>query len=134
MNCASADAATDAHPLPCLDAFVAAVPHMLLVCRGPIAAVFLCLLPIALLLLTTLLRRLSLPSGTSLPAAAALLAFIRLAYFSCPPVLVAGSVLKGVLEALTPLSVIYGAILLFETMQHTMVRNSHHHMLPMLND
>lgn len=45
----------------------------------------------------------------------------RLAYLSTPTVLVAACVVGGLLEALTPLSIITGAIMLFQTMQHTKV-------------
>lgn len=58
------------------------------VLQGPVAAVLLCLLPILFLLLTTLLKPLMLPSSSSLPLAAALLALVRLAYLSSPPLLV----------------------------------------------
>eukprot|EP00775_Hariotina_reticulata_P006158 gene6158-6395_t len=87
--------------------------------RGPAGAVLLCLSPIMFLILVTLCRQLSLPSTTSLPLAAALLAVIRLAYLSSPPLLVLSTVVKGCLESLTPLSVIFGAIVLFEAMEQT---------------
>jgi L-lactate permease len=47
--------------------------------------------------------------------------FCRLAYLSTPTVLVAACVVGGLLEALTPLSIITGAIMLFQSMQHTKV-------------
>jgi hypothetical protein len=47
--------------------------------------------------------------------------FCRLAYLSTPTVLVAACVVGGLLEALTPLSIITGAIMLFQAMQHTKV-------------
>lgn len=79
----------------------------------------LCLLPILLLLATTLLPPLALPSSTSLPLAATLLALIRLAYLSSPPLLVLGHTVVGALEGLVPLAVIFGAVLLFEAMAAT---------------
>jgi hypothetical protein len=45
----------------------------------------------------------------------------RLAYLSTPTVLVAACVVGGLLEALTPLSIITGAIMLFQAMHHTKV-------------
>ncbi|WIA11159.1 hypothetical protein OEZ85_011296 [Tetradesmus obliquus] len=86
---------------------------------GPAGAMILCLLPIVFLIVVTMVKQLLLPTSVSLPVAAAMLAFIRLAYLSTPTVLVAACVVGGLLEALTPLSIITGAIMLFQTMQHT---------------
>ncbi|KAI8463143.1 MAG: L-lactate permease-domain-containing protein [Monoraphidium minutum] len=86
---------------------------------GPAVAVILCLLPLAFLVAVTLVKRIMLPTSVSLPAAAALMAAIRLAYLSAPPALVAACVVSGLLEALTPLTIIGGAIALFQTMEHT---------------
>lgn len=86
---------------------------------GPAVAVVLCLLPLVFLVVVTLVRRVMLPTAVSLPAAAALMAVIRLAYLSSSPALVASCVVSGLLEALTPLTIIAGAIALFQTMQHT---------------
>uniref|UniRef100_A0A383VQV1 Lactate permease n=1 Tax=Tetradesmus obliquus TaxID=3088 RepID=A0A383VQV1_TETOB len=86
---------------------------------GPAAAVLLCMLPLAFLLAVTLIRRISMPCSTSLPVAAVLLALIRLTYLASAPVTVLGSCVRGLLEGLTPLSVIFGAIVLFEAMQHS---------------
>jgi len=88
---------------------------------GPAGAIILCVLPIVFLLLVTVVKQLLLPTSVSLPVAAAMLAFIRLAYLSTPAVLVSACCLSGLLEALTPLSIITGAIMLFQTMQHTKV-------------
>lgn len=46
---------------------------------------------------------------------------LSLAYLSSPAVLVCASCVSGLLEALTPLSIITGAIMLFQAMQHTKV-------------
>lgn len=78
-----------------------------------------CLLPILFLLVTTLVKPLALPSSTALPLSAALLALIRLAYLSSPPLLVLAHCVVGSLEGLVPLAVIFGAVLLFETMAAT---------------
>jgi lactate permease len=75
--------------------------------------------PSQLKVLVTLVKRIALPTRASLPLAAAMMALIRLAYLSAPPALVAGCVVSGLLEALTPLSIIAGAILLFQVMDHT---------------
>ena len=79
----------------------------------------LCLLPILFLLATTLLPPLLLPSARSLPLSAALLALVRLAYLSSPPLLVLAHSVVGALEGLVPLAVIFGAVLLFEVMAAT---------------
>jgi L-lactate permease len=79
------------------------------------------MLPLAFLLAVTLIRRISLPCSTSLPIAAALLALVRLTYLASAPVSVLGSCVRGLLEGITPLSVIFGAIVLFEAMQHSRV-------------
>jgi len=47
--------------------------------RGPAGAVVLCLLPIAFLVVVTVVKQLLLPTSISLPAAALMLAFIRCA-------------------------------------------------------
>lgn len=70
-------------------------------------------------MLVTLVKRLLLPTRVSLPIAAALMAFIRLAYLEAPAGLVLSCAVSGVLQALTPLSIIAGAILLFRVMEHT---------------
>lgn len=87
---------------------------------GDAMDVILCLFPLAFLVATTLLQRIRLPTVKSLPMAAALMWFIRLAYLSSRPNEVTAAVVVGALEAITPLSIIFGAILLFSTMQHTM--------------
>lgn len=79
----------------------------------------LCLLPILFLLATTLLPPLLLPSARSLPLSAILLALVRLAYLSSPPLLVLAHSVVGALEGLVPLAVIFGAVLLFEVMAAT---------------
>ncbi|WIA42460.1 hypothetical protein OEZ86_008455 [Tetradesmus obliquus] len=86
---------------------------------GPAGAVVMCLLPILFLILVTLVKRIMLPSRVGLPAAAALMAVVRLAYLSAPPLEVLPAALDGCLEALIPLSVVFGAIALFKTMEYT---------------
>jgi hypothetical protein len=100
--------------------FLALSPfHATLACRGSVAAVLLCLLPVFFLLATTLIKPIMLPSSTALPLSAALLALIRLTYLSSPPLLVLAHTVVGALEGLVPLAVIFGAILLFEVMAAT---------------
>ncbi|KAI8472377.1 MAG: L-lactate permease-domain-containing protein [Monoraphidium minutum] len=86
---------------------------------GAAGAVVVCLAPIAFLLVTTLVKPLILPSRASLPLAAGLMAAAKLAYLSADPREVAASLGGGALQALVPLSVVLGAISLFQSMQVT---------------
>ncbi len=81
---------------------------------GPVAAVVVSLAPLIFLLLVTLVKPLQLPSRTSLPVTAVLMAVVQLAYLANSPSEVAGMALAGCLQAITPLSVVFGAILLFQ--------------------
>jgi L-lactate permease len=87
---------------------------------GDAGDVCLGLLPVAWLVAVTVKRTDPWPTPLSLPCAAAMLAFLRLAYFGSDPILVGGAVLSGLLEALTPLSIMTGAIALFECMEATL--------------
>lgn len=86
---------------------------------GDAMDVILCLFPILFLLFGTLKSH-PLPTTVSLPCAALLLFFIRTAYLGSDPLLTCSSVLRGFLEALSPLTIMTGAILLFETMESTL--------------
>lgn len=86
---------------------------------GPAAAVVVCLLPIGFLVAVTLVNRIALPSRASLPIAAALMGCVSLAYLGLPPLTVVPALVAGCLEASIPLSVVFGAILLFQSMQYT---------------
>lgn len=86
---------------------------------GPAMDVILCLLPIAFLLVATLKRN-PLPTTVSLPAAAVMLLLVRLMYLGSDPLLVCASIIQGLHEALAPLSIMCGAIFLFETMESTL--------------
>ena len=55
----------------------------------------------------------------SLPFSALLMYLVRLMYLGSDPLLVSGSVIKGIHEAITPLTIMAGAIMLFETMETT---------------
>ena len=79
---------------------------------------FLAILPIAVLIYVMTKRR-SWPSHISLPFAAALVYFLTLVHFRLDPNLVNATVVSGALSALTPISIIWGAILLSETMRRS---------------
>jgi len=81
--------------------------------------VILCLLPLAFLIAVTLVGRIRLPTSTSLPAAAGIMWFIRLAYLASAPNFTNGAIIFGVFDAFTPISIAGGAILLFATMEAT---------------
>jgi L-lactate permease len=86
---------------------------------GDAMDVIMCLLPILFLLVATL-KPSPLPTTQSLPGAALLLFLIRLMYLASDPLLVCASVVAGLHEALSPLSIMFGAIFLFETMEATL--------------
>jgi lactate permease len=81
--------------------------------------VILCLSPILLLLAMTL-KKDPLPTTLSLPFAALIMGLIRLMYLGSDPLLVCAAIVSGLHEALSPLSIMFGAILLFETMEATL--------------
>jgi lactate permease len=85
--------------------------------------VILCLLPIALVMATTIIQRIRLPTSVSLPLAALLMWIVRLAYFNLDVAFTNAAVVYGALAALTPLSIFAGAAVLFETMKATKVRS-----------
>lgn len=87
---------------------------------GDFMDVFFCLLPIIVLLITVTVPALTLPTTVSLPLAAVLMFLVRLAYLGSDPLLTTAAVVLGLLEALTPLSIMAGAICLFETMESTL--------------
>src|SRR5215470_2771181 len=59
------------------------------------------------------------PSQTSLPVVAALVYFLVLVHSRLDPNLVNATVVNGTLSALTPISIIWGAILLSQTMRRS---------------
>ena len=71
-----------------------------------------------LLLIHWLTRKKSMPSAKALPLAALVAYGIRLAWFGTGANLVNASVLEGLLVALTPILIVWGAIFLFRTMEH----------------
>jgi L-lactate permease len=85
---------------------------------GNFMDVFFCLLPIIFLIWATLKQQ-PLPTTTSLPTAAFFMYLVRLMYLKSDPLLTNAAVILGFHEALTPLSIMAGAITLFETMEAT---------------
>ena len=86
---------------------------------GPVVDVILCLLPIIFLLGATLKPN-PLPTTVSLPAAAVMMFLIRVMYLGSNPTLCSGAIISGFHEALSPLTIMFGAIVLFETMEATL--------------
>lgn len=86
---------------------------------GSAMDVILCLLPIIFLLVVTLKRN---PMATtlSLPLAALMMWLVRLMYLGSDPLLACAAIVSGLHEALSPISIMAGAILLFETMEATL--------------
>jgi lactate permease len=78
----------------------------------------LAILPIAVLIYVMTKKR-PWPSHVSLPFAAALVYFLTLVHFRLDPNLVNATVVNGALSALTPISIIWGAILLSQTMRRS---------------
>src|SRR5262245_64291950 len=64
-------------------------------------------------------KKRSWPSHVSLPCAAALVYFLTLSHFRFDPNLVNATVVSGALSALTPISIIWGAILLSQTLRRS---------------
>ena len=79
---------------------------------------FLAILPIAVLVYV-MTKKNSWPSHISLPLAAALVYFLTLVHFRLDPNLVNATVVNGALSALTPISIIWGAILLAQVMRQS---------------
>jgi lactate permease len=71
------------------------------------------------ILIYLMTKKNSVPSHVALPAVALLMYGIKLIYFAAAPDLVHASVLDGLLSAWTPILIIWGAIFLFKTMEHS---------------
>src|SRR5215469_2099892 len=78
----------------------------------------LAILPIGILIYV-MTKKKSWPSHISLPFAAALVYLLVLVRFRLDPNLVNATVVNGMLSALTPISIIWGAILLSQTMRRS---------------
>lgn len=85
---------------------------------GEVMDFFLLLLPIIYLVVVTIKPNPT-PTTVSLPMSALIMFLVRTMYLSSNPLLTCACLLLGVHEALTPLSVMGGAIFLFETMERT---------------
>jgi len=85
---------------------------------GDVVDVILCLLPIVFLIYATVKRN-PMPTTQSLPLAALGMYLVRLMYLGSDPLLTNAAVILGLHEALTPLSIMAGAITLFESMEAT---------------
>jgi len=76
------------------------------------------LLPLVVLIYL-MTKKKSLASYVALPCCALLLYLVKLIYFKTNPNLVNATVIEGLLTAWTPLLIVWGAILLFKTMEHS---------------
>ncbi len=72
-----------------------------------------------LLLIWLMVKKNSMPSSQALPLVAVILYFIKLIYFGANPNDVHANVIAGLLTALTPILIVFGAIFLFRTMEHS---------------
>lgn len=91
--------------------------HSNLFC-GILLQVIFCLFPIVFLVVVTVKPN-PYPTTVSLPMAAAFMFLVRLMYLGSDPLMTCASVILGLHEAMTPLSIMAGAIVLFETMEAT---------------
>eukprot|EP00529_Nitzschia_sp_RCC80_P015947 CAMPEP_0113446620 /NCGR_PEP_ID=MMETSP0014_2-20120614/3806_1 /TAXON_ID=2857 /ORGANISM="Nitzschia sp." /LENGTH=712 /DNA_ID=CAMNT_0000337729 /DNA_START=156 /DNA_END=2294 /DNA_ORIENTATION=+ /assembly_acc=CAM_ASM_000159 len=85
---------------------------------GEVMDVIFGLLPIIVLVYVTVKKN-PWPTTTSLPFSAFMLFLIRLMYYGSDVVLTCGSVVLGLHEAISPITIIAGAMFLFETMEAT---------------
>ena len=81
-------------------------------------SLFISIFPIALLIFL-MTKKNSVPSKIALPAVALLMYFLSLIFLKQNPLEVNAAVIDGLLTALTPLTIIAGAIFLFKTMEKT---------------
>ena len=72
-----------------------------------------------LILIYMMTKKNSVPSHVALPVTAALVYGIKLIYFGHNPTLINATVVNGLLTAWTPILIIWGAIFLFKTMEHS---------------
>lgn len=76
------------------------------------------------ILIYMMTKKNSVPSYVALPIAALLVYAAKLIYFESDPNLTNATVISGLLTALIPIFIIWGAILLFKTMEHTGAMNT----------
>lgn len=72
-----------------------------------------------IILIYMMTRKNSVPSHVALPVTAVLVYGIKLIYFGYNPNLINATVVNGLLTAWTPILIIWGAIFLFKTMEHS---------------
>ena len=72
-----------------------------------------------IVLIYMMTKKNSVPSHVALPVTAALVYGIKLIYFGHDPNLINATVVVGLLTAWTPILIIWGAIFLFKTMEHS---------------
>ena len=72
-----------------------------------------------IILIYMMTKKDSIPSHVALPVTAALVYGIKLVYFGYNPNLINATVVNGLLTAWTPILIIWGAIFLFKTMEHS---------------
>ena len=82
---------------------------------NPYLDFFMAILPLAILI-WMMTKKNSVPSNVALPLTALMVYVLKLVYFASEPNLINATVIKGALDALTPITIIWGAILLFKTM------------------
>lgn len=70
-----------------------------------------------LLLILLMIQKSPMPSAKALPLAAVVACCIRLVWFGDSAQVLTAAVVAGLLTALTPISIVYGAIFLFRTMK-----------------
>lgn len=85
---------------------------------GQVMDLIFCLLPIIYLVYATIKPNPT-PTTLSLPISAAIMFLVRLMYLGSNPILTSSCVILGFHEAITPLTIMAGAITLFETMEAT---------------
>jgi lactate permease len=76
------------------------------------------------ILIYMMTKKNSVPSYVALPIAALLVYAAKLIYFESDPNLTNATIISGLLTALIPIFIIWGAILLFKTMEHTGAMNT----------
>lgn len=72
-----------------------------------------------ILLIFLMTKKNSMPSKKALPLVAFITYLLVMIYFQRDPSIVHGVVIAGILKALTPIMIIYGAIFLFRTLEHS---------------
>jgi lactate permease len=84
----------------------------------PFADLIFAALPIVVLIFS-MTKKSPMPSARALPLAAVVAYGIRLTWFGTDARVVHAAVISGLLMALTPISIVWGAIFLFRTMEHS---------------